>query len=129
MTNRKTPKKRSQMDRWVASGTRAWASLAGIGRLPGPNSQRHSSPPTAGCRAAGDRPADLFKLSDFKLAVEEKVGERDTKVIQYTVKAKGKVTNALSMKVWLEAKTNLPVKLVLTGGGSDITDVTAGWDG
>jgi hypothetical protein len=72
----------------------------------------------------GDRPADLFQLSDFKLAGEEKVGERNTKVIQYTVKVKGKDSNAPSVKLWLGAKTNLPVKLVLTGGGSDISDIT-----
>ncbi len=41
-----------------------------------------------------------------------------------TVKVKGKDATALSVKVWLDAKTNLPVKLVLTGGGSDITDIT-----
>jgi outer membrane lipoprotein-sorting protein len=72
----------------------------------------------------GDRSADLFEPSDFKLAGEAKVGEQDTKVIQYTVKVKGKDGNAPSVKLWLDAKTNLPVKLALTGGGSDITDIT-----
>ncbi len=68
--------------------------------------------------------ADHFVMSDFKLAGEEKIGERNTQVIQYTITAKGKNPNVLSMKVWLDAKTNLPVKLAMTGGSSDITDIT-----
>jgi outer membrane lipoprotein-sorting protein len=68
--------------------------------------------------------ADNFVLSDFKLAGEEKIGERNTQVIQYTITAKGKNPNVLSMKVWLDAKTKLPVRLAMTGGKSDITDIT-----
>lgn len=55
---------------------------------------------------------DDFKISDFKLAGEEKLGKRNTQVIQYTVKDKD--ANLGSMKVWLDAKTKLPVKLVMT---------------
>ncbi len=67
--------------------------------------------------------AGLFKMSDFKLAGQKKIGERNTHVIQYTVKTKGD-TNVLSMNIWLDAQTNLPVKLAIKGGPSDITDVT-----
>jgi hypothetical protein len=59
---------------------------------------------------------DFFILSDFKLAGEEKIGGRNTQVIQYTVKPKGKDPSfpkpevnvqsmKLSMKVWLDTKT------------------------
>jgi outer membrane lipoprotein-sorting protein len=67
---------------------------------------------------------DLIKMSDFKLAGEEKVGERNTQVIQYTATAKGKNADVLSMKVWLDATTRMPVKQTMTGGGSDISDIT-----
>lgn len=60
-------------------------------------------------------PPGLFKMSDFKLAGEEKIGEQNTRLIQYTLTAKGD-TNVVSMKIWLDAKTNLPVKLAMTGG-------------
>ena len=76
----------------------------------------------------GELPANLFKLSDFKLAGKEKIGERNTQVIQFTTtvkeKGKDKDPNVLSMKLWIDAKTNLPVRLAMTGGGSDITDIT-----
>jgi len=73
-----------------------------------------------------DRPADLFQASAFKLVGQEKIGERSTHVIQYAVKTKGKGndTNKLSIQLWLDAQTELPVKLAMTGGGSDITDIS-----
>src|SRR5262249_5401325 len=70
-----------------------------------------------------DRAPDLYKLSDFKLAGQEKVGERNTQVLQYTVTVKD-VKDPLSMKMWLDAETNLPVRLAITGGKSDWTDIT-----
>jgi hypothetical protein len=72
----------------------------------------------------GDLATDHFTLSDFKLAGKEKIGERNTQVIQYTVKWKGKSKNPTSRKMWLDARTNLPVKLAITGGASDISDIT-----
>ncbi len=66
----------------------------------------------------GDRGPDLFKLADFKLAGKEKIGERNTQVIQYTVTVKG-AKDPLSMKMWLDAETKLPVQLAITGGKSD----------
>jgi len=75
-----------------------------------------------------DFAADSFELSDFKLAGKEKIGEQNTQVIQYTItakeKGKDKAPTALSMKVWLDAKTNLPVKMAVTGGRSGITEFT-----
>jgi outer membrane lipoprotein-sorting protein len=69
-------------------------------------------------------PPDRIKMSDFKLGGEEMIGERNTQAIQYTVTAKGKNANVLSMKMWLDAKTKMPVKRTMTGGGSDISDIT-----
>jgi outer membrane lipoprotein-sorting protein len=72
----------------------------------------------------GSLPPGLMTLSEFKRAGEEKIGARDTQVIQYTASAKGKGANALSMKLWLDTQTHLPARLAMTGGGSDITDIT-----
>jgi outer membrane lipoprotein-sorting protein len=76
-------------------------------------------------------PPDLFIMSDFKLAGEEKIGARNTQVIQYSVKTKARdpgfnpaSTNVLSMKLWLDTKTKLPVKLAMTGGESDFSAIT-----
>jgi outer membrane lipoprotein-sorting protein len=70
-----------------------------------------------------DRPPDAFHPADFKLAGTEKIAGRDTQIIQYTVTFKGG-KDPLPMKLWLDAKTHLPVKLAVTGGKSDVTDVT-----
>jgi outer membrane lipoprotein-sorting protein len=70
-----------------------------------------------------DRPPDQFQLSDFRLANKEKIGERDAQAIQYTMRFKG-AGDPLSMKLWLDAETNLPVKLAVTGGKSDWKDLT-----
>jgi outer membrane lipoprotein-sorting protein len=64
-----------------------------------------------------------FKLSAFKLGSEETVGGRKARVIEYAVTVEGG-SDPMPVKVWLDAGTGLPVKLVLTGGKSDIRDVT-----
>ncbi len=61
-------------------------------------------------------------VSDFKLVGNEKVGGRAAKVIQFTVTAKG--GDGTAFKLWLDAETNLPAKLAMTGGESDIKAVT-----
>ena len=69
-----------------------------------------------------DLAPERFKLSAFKFAGKEKIGAHDTQVIEFTVREKG-APEPLSMKIWLDAKTNLPVKLAMSGGKSDITDI------
>jgi outer membrane lipoprotein-sorting protein len=70
-----------------------------------------------------DRAPDRFNVSDFKLAGEEKIGERNTQVIQYVVAIKG-AKYPLLMKMWIDVETNLPAKLAITGGKSDWTEIT-----
>jgi uncharacterized protein (TIGR03067 family) len=69
-----------------------------------------------------------FKLSDFKLAGKEKVGGRDTQVIQYKLKVKiqptAEDTDVFSMKVWLDAQTGLPAKLTGTGNDGEVAELT-----
>lgn len=76
-------------------------------------------------------PPDLFIMSDFKLAGAEKIGARNTQVIQYSVKTKARdpsfnpaSANVLSLKVWLDTNTKLPVKLTMTGGESGFSAIT-----
>jgi hypothetical protein len=78
---------------------------------------------TLNMRRSGELTPDAFQLSDFKLAGPEKIGERNTRVIQYTFKEKG-AKDSLSVKMWLDAETNLPIKLAVTGGKSDWADIT-----
>jgi outer membrane lipoprotein-sorting protein len=68
------------------------------------------------------RTTDAFKPTDFKLAGKEKIGERDTQALGYKLGARG--AEGLSMKMWLDARTNLPAKLAIAGGKSDVTDST-----
>jgi len=67
----------------------------------------------------GVRSVATFKASAFKLGKKEKIGKRDTQVIEYkltlenTPKEAAKL--ALSEQLWLDVETNLPLKRVLTG--------------
>lgn len=62
------------------------------------------------------------KLSGFKLAGEEKLGDRDAIMLEFTIGADDKAP--LAVKLWLDAKTNLPIKRTIAGGKSDIKAVT-----
>jgi outer membrane lipoprotein-sorting protein len=74
-------------------------------------------------RRSGDLTPDAFEMSDFKTSGEEKIGERNAHVIQYTFKEKG-AKDPLSMTLWLDAETHLPAKLAITGGKSDWRAIT-----
>jgi hypothetical protein len=51
---------------------------------------------------------DQFPVSDFKLGANAKVAGREARVIEYKVSPKGGDT--VSVKLWLDAKTHLPLK-------------------
>jgi outer membrane lipoprotein-sorting protein len=53
-----------------------------------------------------------FKVTDFVLGDKEKVGEHEAQVVRYNLSLRGKVK--LSVSVWLDAKTKLPLKRVTT---------------
>jgi hypothetical protein len=83
--------------------------------------------PTAGLlrgypRIEGKEEPDLDKLlrvSDFKLGANAKVEGREARVIEYKVTLTG--TEKVSAKLWLDAKTHLPLKRELsadTEGGT-----------
>jgi outer membrane lipoprotein-sorting protein len=63
---------------------------------------------------------EIFKVSDFKLGKKEKVGAGEAQAIQYTLTVVGKdKTEPYACTVWVDSKTGLPVKRVLTGKEGD----------
>jgi len=64
----------------------------------------------------------LARLSDFKLGKKEKIGDVEAQSITYSAKM-GNIK--LLVSVWIDAKTNLPVKRVFeTGEGAQTMKVT-----
>jgi outer membrane lipoprotein-sorting protein len=57
--------------------------------------------------------ADDLKASDFKLGKKEKVGDKEAQVIDYHLTMKG-LEVPLSISVWVDTKTKLPLKRVVT---------------
>jgi outer membrane lipoprotein-sorting protein len=67
----------------------------------------------------GEKPVEVdvneqLKLSDFKLGKKEKVGDSEAQVIDYTLTVKGE-KEPMQCSVWVDTKTNLPLKRVLRG--------------
>jgi outer membrane lipoprotein-sorting protein len=69
---------------------------------------------------------EFTKVSDFKFAGKEVMGGREMVTIEYTVTERQNVVMPPKsrVKLWLDAKTRLPVKLSLTSDGGDITATT-----
>jgi outer membrane lipoprotein-sorting protein len=68
-------------------------------------------------RVQGKEEPDLDKvlrLSDFKLGADAKVEGRDARVIEYKVIVAG--DEKVSAKLWLDARTQLPLKREVSGG-------------
>ena len=71
-----------------------------------------------------DDAKDRFRVSDFTLGSKEKVGTREAQRLGYQLTVKGQ--NApFSVIVWLDLKTGLPVKRMVTSraGGAEMTVV------
>jgi hypothetical protein len=60
---------------------------------------------------------DMFKVSDFKLGKKEKVGNQEAQVVEYKLQVQGR--DEMAVSVWLDTKTDLPLKRVLTGKKGD----------
>jgi outer membrane lipoprotein-sorting protein len=65
-----------------------------------------------------DSEKDRFHVSNFKLGDKEKIGQRERQRIEYQLSAKG-VDTPLSVVVWLDLKTLLPVKRSAQVSGAD----------
>ena len=71
---------------------------------------------TAVSSRSSKRKVRLFESSDYSLGKAEKIGKREAKVLLYKL-TRG--TQQLQVKVWIDAKTNLPVKRVLRPLGEE----------
>jgi outer membrane lipoprotein-sorting protein len=70
----------------------------------------------------------MLKLSDFKSAGKEKVEGREANVIEYTV-ARPDGSDRVTCKLWLDVKTNLPLKRTLEAVGKVlVTETYAHWE-
>jgi outer membrane lipoprotein-sorting protein len=61
--------------------------------------------------------------SGFELAGKDKVGKREARVVKFRLGPKDE-KDGMTAKLWLDAKTDLPLKLALAGGKSDVREVT-----
>ena len=79
-----------------------------------------------GIERSGNVSPAIYKVSDFKLTGKEKLGERDTQVIEYTVTEMKDVISPAKwrMKMSLDAQTNLPVKLTMTVPKGELSDIS-----
>jgi hypothetical protein len=56
-----------------------------------------------------DAAKDRFVVSDFRLGIREKIGERDTQRLEYQLSPKG-IDIRMPVVVWIDIRTLLPVK-------------------
>ena len=55
----------------------------------------------------------FMPLSDFKLGKKEKVGDKETQAVEYLIALEGQDGEKFPVTVWIDTKTNLPVKRVM----------------
>jgi outer membrane lipoprotein-sorting protein len=55
-----------------------------------------------------------LKVSDFKLGKKEKVGDKEAQAVQYNLNVKQLAGPPYTVTVWIDTKTNLPLKRELT---------------
>lgn len=58
-------------------------------------------------------PTKLLPVSDFKLGKKEAVGKVEAQILEYQLKLPG-AKEPVMMQVWLDTKTNLPLKRICT---------------
>ncbi len=54
---------------------------------------------------------NFLKIKDFKLGAKEKIGERDTQMVEYVGEI-GPEKSTINFSMWIDTKTKLPVKLI-----------------
>jgi outer membrane lipoprotein-sorting protein len=65
-----------------------------------------------------------FPISDIKLATEEVIAGSEAQAIEYKITPKG-ATEAIAATVWVDVKTNLPIKRVIAlSKGKDTITIT-----
>lgn len=64
---------------------------------------------------------DLVSVSDFKLWVKEKVGDREAQSVQYKLVQKGFAPAEATL--WIDIETHLPLKRVIKKGGMTLSEL------
>jgi outer membrane lipoprotein-sorting protein len=72
--------------------------------------------------AASDQDKDL-PVKNFKLGVKEMVGKREAQVVQYQIQDK-KIGDVAEVSVWIDTKTQLPLKRAIAAKDKRIGDLT-----
>ena len=57
---------------------------------------------------------EQFRVAEFKLGQKERVGDREAQVVRYLLTVKAVSNEPMSVAVWVDTKTQLPLKRVLT---------------
>jgi outer membrane lipoprotein-sorting protein len=67
---------------------------------------------------------DLFAIADFKLGESSKIGSKEARTIQYKLTTPGLESETgkqtFQVRVWIDLKSDLPLKRVVTARGNDI---------
>jgi len=75
-----------------------------------------------GRKGGGKQPtAEALKVSDFKLGKREKIDKRDAQAVEYQLQPEG-LQVTLGMTVWIDVKTNLPVRRSIETPFGSITE-------
>lgn len=69
---------------------------------------------------AGQDPKTAIVASGFKLGASEKVGDRESQSIEYTLSKEGDLD--ASVTVWIDPETHLPLKRILKKGTKTLTE-------
>jgi outer membrane lipoprotein-sorting protein len=107
----KTPKGRQDAPKWLNDAYRGALGRSGL------------TVPLMFITRVGEQPKefkadDEFKVSDFKLGKKEKVGDQEAQAIQYKLAIK-EFPEPLTATVWIDTKTNLPLKREITAKKGD----------
>jgi outer membrane lipoprotein-sorting protein len=62
---------------------------------------------------------DQLRVSEFKIMQKDKIGDKEAQAVQYTLTMAGTKEPPMTVTVWLDTKTNLPLKRVLNGMKGD----------
>jgi len=103
----------TDVPKWLGEAVRAAVARCGVALL----------------SVLGPRPADPekefpekefkidehFQVSDFKLGKKEMVNKQEAQAVQYTLTLKKPKKEKIEVSVWIDPKTQLPLKRVLTG--------------
>jgi outer membrane lipoprotein-sorting protein len=119
MTVEKEPAPAQYASKWLGESVRAAVARSGV------------TVPFILIRLAPDKTREFkvdeyLPISDFKLGKKETVGKHEAQVVEYTLTLKTeKSPPPIAVQVWIDTKSHVPLKRVLTGEkGKDTVTIT-----